>query len=201
MHQKSIVILRFILILWFFSSCNSSKKEENLPAAGIVNNLSAHARLSDGTAGDINTPPVNKKRTGDNPSVEKNSNSPALNPQHGQPGHRCDLQVGAPLPITKSVKPSEEATSKPIATPSTKVASTKKNLNPAHGQPGHRCDLQVGAPLPANGPTKQAVAITNSQGATAKPGDANPTVNPAHGQPGHRCDLAVGAPLNNQVPK
>jgi len=28
---------------------------------------------------------------------EVNSSSTALNPKHGEPGHRCDIAVGAPL--------------------------------------------------------------------------------------------------------
>ena len=79
----------------------------------------------------------------------------ALNPAHGQPGHRCELAVGAPLnstpaplglntnqtqQIQTTVNPTPPLTSAPVTT-----GSGKKN--PAHGQPGHRCDLAVGAPL------------------------------------------------------
>ena len=52
----------------------------------------------------------------------------ALNPPHGQPGHRCDIAVGQPL--------------------DSKPAQNSGKVNPPHGQPGHRCDLAVGAPLP-----------------------------------------------------
>ena len=52
-----------------------------------------------------------------------------LNPKHGEPGHRCDIAVGAPL-NSKSDK------------------KTTGKTNPPHGQPGHRCDLPVGAALP-----------------------------------------------------
>jgi hypothetical protein len=81
-----------------------------------------------------------------------------LNPQHGQPGHRCDIAVGAPLnaPAT-NIQPNVSAT------PPTNSSSTTTNtnaqkvlpqvntsttaLNPKHGEPGHRCDIAVGAPL------------------------------------------------------
>lgn len=56
-------------------------------------------------------------------------NEVALNPAHGQPGHRCDIAVGQPL--NSQPKPQNNA-----------------KVNPPHGQPGHRCDLAVGAPLP-----------------------------------------------------
>lgn len=55
-----------------------------------------------------------------------------LNPQHGLPGHRCDLPVGAPLAISAEKKLS---------------APAQPKTNPQHGMPGHRCDLAVGAPL------------------------------------------------------
>jgi hypothetical protein len=62
-----------------------------------------------------------------------------LNPEHGKPGHRCDIAVGAPL---------NAASNNVSATPST---PTKNNdvvrLNPAHGQPGHDCAVEVGKPL------------------------------------------------------
>jgi hypothetical protein len=85
-----------------------------------------------------------------------------LNPAHGQPGHRCDIAVGAPLSSAPAAKPSAPVTT-PIAaptsspapmqitpsattTPSTPAAPGAK-LNPAHGQPGHDCAIAVGAPL------------------------------------------------------
>lgn len=55
-----------------------------------------------------------------------------LNPEHGLPGHRCDLPVGAPLTISAAQKSSAPAHPK---------------TNPQHGMPGHRCDLAVGAAL------------------------------------------------------
>lgn len=95
------------------------------------------------------------------------SDKPALNPEHGQPHHRCDIQVGAPIDSAPQnpapqVMPQQNVTSNnfntnpispslsaPVATPvSTSQASGPKPANnPAHGEPHHRCDIQVGAPL------------------------------------------------------
>lgn len=86
---------------------------------------------------------------------------PALNPEHGQPYHRCDIQVGAPIdsapdqPAGAQVLPQNNAgpgfNTSPIApqsAPSAAQASGKKPaFNPEHGQPYHQCELQVGAPL------------------------------------------------------
>jgi len=71
----------------------------------------------------------------------------ALNPPHGQPGHRCDIEVGKPLnsaPIQTSISPQPQQINtlpQPVNPPS------GTGLNPPHGQPGHRCDIAVGAPL------------------------------------------------------
>jgi hypothetical protein len=137
-----------------------------------------------------------------------------LNPEHGKPGHRCDIAVGAPLnsaptqqttpsvttPVTTPVNISSDKLSLPAAT--TPVAA---GMNPAHGEPGHRCDISVGAPLnskPAPLPaTNGTTPINISSDKIAQPVATTavaPGMNPAHGEPGHRCDIAVGAPLNSK---
>lgn len=95
----------------------------------------------------------------------------ALNPAHGQPGHRCDIAVGAPLNSApaKTPQPAAPVQAAPVqaapvqATPGTDLTPSKgvintgsaaTGLNPAHGQPGHRCDIAVGAPLNSK-PLKQ----------------------------------------------
>ncbi len=90
-----------------------------------------------------------------------------MNPSHGQPGHRCDIAVGAPLnsPVGKAAvtqQPSQPAvinsqqfntdgkstiTTTPSPTNAPPVV-TAAGMNPPHGQDGHRCDVAVGAPLP-----------------------------------------------------
>lgn len=92
-------------------------------------------------------------------ALPKSSGSSASNPAHGQPGHRCDIAVGAPLnspanaPAQPSVTPSiTTAPASKITAPPTTPLSTDPNakLNPAHGQPGHDCSIAVGAPLKKN---------------------------------------------------
>ena len=152
-----------------------------------------------------------------NPSVRPINNPTApiiasgrLNPAHGQPGHRCDIAVGAPLPAgaapvlntapanAPAINPPSAATT--VTQPQT-VATVAKGLNPAHGQPGHRCDIPVGQPLssaPAKSPTSTTPSVVSTS--ANKPAEAPDTLfakglNPAHGKPGHRCDIAVGQPL------
>ena len=160
-----------------------------------------------------------------NPSVKPINNPTAplitsgkVNPAHGQPGHRCDIAVGAPLPAsTAPVLNTTPANTTPvnapvINTPSATatapqlqpqpVATVANGLNPAHGQPGHRCDIPVGQPL-SKAPAKNATTTTPAVVSTAanKPVIETPDtlfakgLNPAHGKPGHRCDIAVGQPL------
>jgi hypothetical protein len=93
-----------------------------------------------------------------NPAPAPASTSTALNPAHGQPGHRCDIAVGAPL-NSPAAQPAPTPAITPIqatpapATPANELLPRKATtnsaagLNPAHGQPGHRCDIAVGAPL------------------------------------------------------
>ena len=148
-----------------------------------------------------------------------------LNPAHGQPGHRCDIAVGAPLnskpaptqappATTKAITPQNIQSSPQITTTPVKTA---KGMNPPHGQPGHVCGIAVGAPLNSKpNPTttttntnpNYTVTPTTTQGTpslltppttTAAPTTATaPGMNPPHGQPGHVCGTAVGAPLNSE---
>ena len=94
---------------------------------------------------------------------------PGMNPPHGQPGHRCDIAVGAPL-NSPPAKPATTTTGQPVITSSTPAqAKTAPGMNPAHGQPGHRCDIAVGAPLnspPAKTVVPKTETITKSSEVT-----------------------------------
>jgi hypothetical protein len=83
--------------------------------------------------------------------------SSAPNPAHGQPGHRCDIAVGAPLnsPATSPAQPQVQTVSSSqapvVVTPAAAAPGVPgAKLNPAHGQPGHDCSIAVGAPLKKN---------------------------------------------------
>lgn len=84
-----------------------------------------------------------------------------MNPPHGQPNHRCDIAVGAPLsgaatkpatqPMTIQTPNSMTKTNTPQAVPSLVAPAetvTAPGMNPPHGEPGHSCSVAVGAPLP-----------------------------------------------------
>jgi len=79
----------------------------------------------------------------------------ALNPEHGLPGHRCEIAVGAPLNTPAAAQPTittQPSVQQPAAGPRieqkvTPNTSKTARLNPAHGEPGHDCNIPVGEPL------------------------------------------------------
>lgn len=139
-----------------------------------------------------------------------------INPAHGQPGHRCDIAVGAPLNSAAPAQATQTTTQTQTAPTTTVVTNTAtaqpttttaKGMNPPHGQKGHRCDIAVGAPLNSAAPktTTQQTQTQSESGTVSKqmaiplPAPNTdvtaPGMNPPHGQEGHRCDIAVGAAL------
>jgi len=142
--------------------------------------------------------------------------SARLNPAHGQPGHRCDIAVGAALPaegLASNLKlqtPAAPGLNTPVQNTPTLVAESQATtnvatgLNPAHGQPGHRCDIPVGQPLNSKPQAKNqtATTVTPASATPLKPDTLLAKgLNPAHGYPGHRCDIAVGQPLTSAPKK
>ncbi len=147
--MKKIHLLGFAVVALAFASCGETKKEPVTDPNPQIETTDQNAVTP--------TEPVAVETTNAN-------GSEALNPAHGQPGHRCDIAVGAPLSTPaggQAATPSQPAT--PAAgngqpflvndqakqnAGSTAATPASGTLNPAHGQPGHRCDIQVGQPLP-----------------------------------------------------
>ncbi|HEY1113072.1 MAG TPA: hypothetical protein VGE66_05905 [Chitinophagaceae bacterium] len=132
------------------AACNSGSGKKSSSAA-------APAPLPGVTAapGTNQPPPVITT----NAAPATGSAAAGTNPPHGQPGHRCDLAVGAPLngaPAPSMQVPTgaqkPNMTIQPQATPVTMPAPSNSGgarINPPHGQPGHDCSVQVGQPLPS----------------------------------------------------
>ena len=154
--MKKISLLLFAAAA-FTVSCKNTKATESQTKA-----------TSEATAAPAGENTATTAATAQNSATVTTStdgNRPALNPAHGEPYHRCDIQVGAPLDspapaqnaAPQAVQPQSAPNAgfntnpiSPSAAPS--VSSTadigpKPALNPPHGEPHHRCDLQVGAPL------------------------------------------------------
>lgn len=107
---------------------------------------------ADNTEETTTTPAQPSKPAATQTAPAANTTSMALNPAHGQPGHRCDIAVGAPLnSAPAATTPAAPTQTAPVVMPTQPAPATGTAtgpLNPAHGQPGHRCDIAVGAPLP-----------------------------------------------------
>ena len=130
--MKNSTIIKYVAILFFCTgistflvSCEDKKTEKVEVVAPAPNTVESNNTADQKTA----------------PSGT--ADSKALNPAHGQPGHRCDIPVGAPLNGTTTTPTSGV----PLNNTGTPV-QLSSNINPAHGQPGHRCDVKVGDPLP-----------------------------------------------------
>ena len=97
--------------------------------------------------------------------------APGMNPPHGQPNHRCDIAVGAPL-NSKPVPAQTQTTTAAQPQVTTKeIPNTQKTLpgmNPPHGEPGHRCDIAVGAPLNSK-PAPATVTTLTAPASVAPP--------------------------------
>ncbi len=146
------------------------------------------------------------------PAQSASAQNTATNPAHGQPGHRCDIAVGAPLNSATikvpQAQPVQYPTANTPAAPATAVTPAQASVsasqpvaagtNPPHGQPNHRCDIAVGAPL--NSPAKQQpqVSVNPQPAAVQVATPTAPGMNPPHGQPGHDCSIPVGQPLKKQ---
>jgi hypothetical protein len=131
-QMNSVKLIAAALLLSFTISCANDGGED------------ATTPTNDTTAKKL-APPASATAPATNTSV-------ALNPAHGQPGHRCDIAVGAPLnsapapTVAPANQPPMVAQPAPTTMPAPSGSGTGAK-NPAHGQPGHRCDIAVGAPL------------------------------------------------------
>ncbi|UTN05630.1 hypothetical protein L0669_06865 [Flavobacterium bizetiae] len=212
MNPKILITSIFVTSLVLTSCKKELEPQENTPTSELV-------KL--GLAKDTTKTPSVVQNPVTNPNTVMGETN-GINPAHGQPGHRCDIAVGAPLnsapaqqgqTATQTSQPVQvNAGQQQVVTTTATPVKVAKGMNPAHGQPGHRCDIPVGSPLnsPVAKPaTNTAQSGTTSQNFTVTPPPVNNAVpallsteeavadgmNPAHGKPGHRCDIAVGAPL------
>ncbi len=160
--NKLFPALLAVAIALSTQSCNSEKEPDRDPSLGtpVFKDTSSAVVATPGAA----TVPVT---TGDTmpmaqpvASTATTTTAPGMNPAHGQPGHRCDIAVGAPLnsPPGKTTPATTNTTQTVTPTATSTTTKTAPGMNPAHGQPGHRCDIAVGAPL--NSPAAKTTTTT-----------------------------------------
>ncbi|MBC3539077.1 hypothetical protein ACFSC6_07440 [Rufibacter sediminis] len=146
--KHSIYILA-IASLCCGMGCSKSKDETAAGTTAGQNTTLPGTTSASSPAPAVTTQPATTTTT---PAV-----TAGLNPAHGQPGHRCDIQVGAPLNSPPGVTANSGAASTPAARPAGLPPApvlpvgppvvTAQGMNPPHGQPGHDCSIAVGAPL------------------------------------------------------
>ena len=213
-NLKSVFTIFSIFTLFLFSSCSPARNDSRqTPQVPVLpeNQLENSSVETEKSAVEI-------PEAANQESTTENNTAVMMNPPHGQPGHRCEIPVGAPL-NSQPTNTTQQVTSNP--SPSTNNAGVM--INPPHGEPGHQCEIPVGAPLnsqPTN-TTPQVTSIPSPSTSSATNIANNPMaptidnakrlnssqprsttnsqysgrINPPHGQPGHRCDIAVGSPL------
>jgi len=162
MKKTSLLSLLLVFSIFIFSCKKELEPQDSSaePAAPAVAETQAATQLPNAKNMQQNLPVAAAPQPQQiNTQPQAIKTAPGMNPPHGQPNHRCDIAVGAPLnsPPGKTVTPTQaiqaplpqtpQASAPAILNPNT-AAATAPGMNPPHGQEGHRCDVAVGAPLP-----------------------------------------------------
>ena len=153
------ILTSALLISLMVVSC---KKEETAPVTDTTTETTLATPVE---SSETATPVEVVTAPESNMMMQPTTNSGAINPAHGQPGHRCEIPVGAPLNTAPAAANTPAAVQKSAPTPanapqlgavnpngaqnSSANQVTPPGMNPPHGQPGHTCSVAVGAPLPA----------------------------------------------------
>lgn len=173
MKSKSILFLLLGSSL-LFTSC---KKTEEAPASTEQKTeTTATEKPAAKDASNITTTPAPAATQTATPAGQP----PKLNPPHGQPYHRCEIAVGAPL---DGSAPAQGATPAPAQqnAPKSFFKTVQSEQQSNVTQPVASAPAQQVKPA-------EPTTTTNATG-------PKPKNNPAHGQPHHRCDVKVGDPL------
>ncbi len=159
----------FMMALCALIGCNNTPQEIAVPDDALANTQLAEAQRDKSKEAN----PFAQANTTPQPTLPTTSTGVMLNPPHGEPGHRCDIAVGAPLPNDNNV-----------------VAQAQTQAHPV--------SQNEAMPVVSGGMPQQVVQVQQPQTQRAYVGPKGEKLNPPHGQPGHRCDIPVGAPLNSK---
>ena len=164
--MKNYLIAVSSLFLLSLTACKDTGKEpSNITIDGAATEQPANT-APEATPATETTPVQNAATPVASTPAASNQGAAAsgINPAHGQPGHRCDIPVGAPLStpagggsMQGSATPAASSQGQPFLVNDQAKgrimqeqgqSTSSGKINPPHGQPGHRCDIQVGQPLP-----------------------------------------------------
>jgi len=149
--MKKHLIIPFLLISFFLFRCNNAPEEAGTEQMPVSNEATEEAGMVTPMESEAMEAEVQPEMPQPAATAEV-----ALNPAHGEPGHRCDIAVGAPLnsapsgPATQEIKmesiqPVEAQAPTQVQAPASVM--TAPGMNPPHGEPGHDCSIPVGQPL------------------------------------------------------
>lgn len=175
-YRMNRIFCSAVAISLVFAACNTNPEK--------AENMETSAAMPESETSLPQEPPATIQVTGDTSQtlsqpiqIEPMAAPPAgaktaagMNPPHGEPGHRCDIAVGAPLssapgtatgqpvqmqqsapaansPVFNSPSHPVQTAPQPVAAPAAGGSPTAAGMNPPHGEPGHDCAIPVGAPL------------------------------------------------------
>lgn len=167
----------FVLTSLVLVSCKKETTADNVAESTVTTDTVAaeNAAVAPVAANAMGTNPntIMNQSTASNIQQTTNVTMPqpgnvaaGANPPHGQPNHRCDIAVGAPLnaapgkaALSQQSVPSSATKASQISTDGKSVSTTNPSavtpavvtaagMNPPHGQEGHHCEIAVGAPVP-----------------------------------------------------
>ena len=168
--MKKVFLIAGIAGFILIQGCdNDKKKEESSETVGVEQSAIQPEIITTDSVSQV--APIIQDAAVTQPAINAaptnvHATAAGMNPAHGQPGHRCDIAVGAPLssppgkPTTVTTPTS--GTQAPAATPvvttptvnqvtspavQAPAGPTPAGMNPPHGQPGHDCTIAVGPPL------------------------------------------------------
>ena len=150
-------ILPCAIVLLSLIACNSNQPDQDpsikvTPSATKTDSLGQQTITANPAIAPVQPSVVPTQQAPTVPATAVPTTTAGLNPAHGQPNHRCDIAVGAPLSTPVQTGQPQAAqtiqTVQPVK-PSTviPVGGSTAKLNPAHGEPGHDCKIPVGQPL------------------------------------------------------
>ena len=161
--MKKLSLMLFIAAGTAFISCDKKQAENVAPEteATAADSASTEVPVIESRQNqDAQAVIINSESSEEANQVAQNSGKPALNPPHGEPYHRCDIAVGAPIDspapvqnqptVVQQQNTAVNFDTNPIGSGSASAnqnSGPKPSVNPPHGEPYHRCDIQVGAPL------------------------------------------------------
>ena len=152
------------------TACQNTSQEISVAEDALANTELAEAQRDKSKEGN----PFEQMNNNTQPNLPATQGGGVtLNPPHGQPGHRCDIPVGAPLPNDGNV-----------------VAQAQSQAHPV--------SQGDAMPVVSGGMPQQVVQVQQPQNQQSYVGPKGEKLNPPHGQPGHRCDIPIGAPLNSK---